>query len=1190
MINIKLQCFVFLLSFVFTFQVKGKELPLHEIVSTTLRSVPRVTTRDDGHGLPIAVYLKEHVKKFKESYLGDASDCGSITVINGAFSAWIEALEALPPNQVPTALDTVVLLDSIISSTRFKKCGPFHHMRGAILFHLKERKGAFFSFQRAAITAGPLNVENSFGYLENTGFMYNGSDPLEWKVPVQLINLAEIVQWCQSKCNKELDCIGFTRMINVDVGSSLYHRCWGKIAGSELVEDGRFVSFTKQREEKGQEVVTGEKRSWGGIPWNTGDAGVAKLRWLSLLEAGTCLLFGEMDRSLLFFRQSFLVKWYWRGSKQAISSKFVLEHISKLFVGINEDFKPLGIFRSQSKATQENVLRILKSIVNEATYEAVRATGNGGREIIASGWRSIREVSVYAMALGLGYSGKFDEAAKFLDDFLFLSQEDREKIGFPSPLPLPVNGSSNLSNDLRIIGVATKRTNGVENLLLSAAACGVKVNLLGLGEDYTGPYMKLRLYSDYLVNVPDDTTVLVLDAFDVLLFPSGMGRGGIELLRRYRAFNKRIVFGAETGAWPDPGLAPMYPNQVGRSPFRFLNSGGFIGRAANLKHAIQMSLQYDGCFDDQRCLTRVFLEFETQFALDRKASIFLNVRSVGGVFRMSGAMNSDGWETGQLLTSDLTVRGASARDIEMEIAPSMIHGHTSSGKTIIKKIAGMQRRVWEAPAVAQSKVMGDGGGLGDLVWTFNPPSPSEPLGLGSAGADDDWNEPSEEDLRFAYVTLLSSDDYLPGVLVLAQSLYDSASVLPLIVIIPDVNVSKHTVAILTSLASLGSWNVQVYHVTNIANPAHRQMRSRTVYNKIHVWSLTKFDIVCFIDADALIVENIDDIFVQAGAAKSDNILDSLLMAVPRYDWYQFLNSPDEGVKREKFLTAFLVIAPCEKVYKKLLTLVQSDATVLERFTTAESAASHARTLSSDLGDMGFLNRVFHDWPTNSDSKEAWLSIGYCAQAQSRHWIQDKIYVLEFSERPKPWHSKHRVGALEWWRIFHRVAAMIPKTTRRLFLDKLKRNALQFKSWEKQPGIIDVKLENLDVTKLSQSHKGLLLLAIANPGRIEAEPESEQKWRTQIGFDLISQMMPAITTVVPSLNITVVKTSVDFELESDFFTKALASWVGKETFDTMKEDQLIFFLLFNEHGDFCREIKFENQDEISFLKRFIKLCE
>lgn len=83
-----------------------------------------------------------------------------------------------------------------------------------------------------------------------------------------------------------------------------------------------------------------------------------------------------------------------------------------------------------------------------------------------------------------------------------------------------------------------------------------------------------------------------------------------KILEKFKEFNSRIVFGAESFCWPDPSLADSYP-VVPENEKRFLNSGGFIGYAGDLYEIITTEPIKDH-EDDQLFYTKIFLNKPTQ--------------------------------------------------------------------------------------------------------------------------------------------------------------------------------------------------------------------------------------------------------------------------------------------------------------------------------------------------------------------------------------------------------------------------------------------------------------------------------------------------------------------------------------------------------------------------------------------------
>jgi hypothetical protein len=114
---------------------------------------------------------------------------------------------------------------------------------------------------------------------------------------------------------------------------------------------------------------------------------------------------------------------------------------------------------------------------------------------------------------------------------------------------------------------------------------------------------------------PNDI-ILFIDAFDVAYVGDEE-----QLLRRYQKFTKPIVFGAERLCSPDAELASQYPQTD--SEFKFLNSGGFIGRVWALRRCMS-DYKYTDSINDQLYWTRKFLSNQNLIELDYKSEIFLN--------------------------------------------------------------------------------------------------------------------------------------------------------------------------------------------------------------------------------------------------------------------------------------------------------------------------------------------------------------------------------------------------------------------------------------------------------------------------------------------------------------------------------------------------------------------------------------
>jgi hypothetical protein len=236
-------------------------------------------------------------------------------------------------------------------------------------------------------------------------------------------------------------------------------------------------------------------------------------------------------------------------------------------------------------------------------------------------------------------------------------------------------------------------------------------------------------------------------------------------------------------------------------------------------------------------------------------------------------------------------------------------------------------------------------------------------------------------MKYAYVTTLAGgDDYVPGVEALGQSLRASGTVEPRIVMAtPDVTPEARA-----RLVAQG-WDVR--DVESIRNPHPDDhllfARFGNVFTKLRAWSLVDLDKVVLLDADTIVLRNIDALFERPSFA-----------AAPDF----FL--PD------RFNSGVMVLAPSADLFRAM-----SDQLA--------SASSY------DGGDQGFLNRYFADWWAMPVANR--LPTGYnmhhfvfqflCAHEYLRKGFLDEVHVVHYTLQ-KPWKvATVSGGASLWWNQF-----------------------------------------------------------------------------------------------------------------------------------------------------------------------------
>jgi hypothetical protein len=187
---------------------------------------------------------------------------------------------------------------------------------------------------------------------------------------------------------------------------------------------------------------------------------------------------------------------------------------------------------------------------------------------------------------------------------------------------------------LRVVCVASSERAELTRLRASVKRLGAELTVLGLGKPWRGLGSKVALLAAHLdaSGVAADDLILFLDAYDVLLLPAAA-----QLRERFTALEREkqgaVVFNSEVNCAPDPSMRLLYGRPADGAPFRFLNSGIYLGRARDVRNMLatvtadveahHASLGADPYrFDDQRWFNRFAIAFPERVHLDARASFF----------------------------------------------------------------------------------------------------------------------------------------------------------------------------------------------------------------------------------------------------------------------------------------------------------------------------------------------------------------------------------------------------------------------------------------------------------------------------------------------------------------------------------------------------------------------------------------
>lgn len=231
-----------------------------------------------------------------------------------------------------------------------------------------------------------------------------------------------------------------------------------------------------------------------------------------------------------------------------------------------------------------------------------------------------------------------------------------------------------------------------------------------------------------------------------------------------------------------------------------------------------------------------------------------------------------------------------------------------------------------------------------------------------------------------------SDSYLPGAVVLANSLRDAGTTKKLAVLVTMETLSADTIS---ELKALYDYLIPVERIRN-ANPANLYVMGRPdlafAFTKIALWRQTQFRKLVYLDADVVALRALDELFdIEASFA-----------AAPDIGWPDAFNS---GV---------MVIKPDMGEYWALQTMAATGD-------------------SFDGADQGLLNQYFEHrpWQRLKFTYNCTPNAEYQWEPAYRYYKRD-IAAVHFIGKNKPWSAQHANGSgvygellARWWAVHQR---------------------------------------------------------------------------------------------------------------------------------------------------------------------------
>jgi alpha-N-acetylglucosamine transferase len=239
---------------------------------------------------------------------------------------------------------------------------------------------------------------------------------------------------------------------------------------------------------------------------------------------------------------------------------------------------------------------------------------------------------------------------------------------------------------------------------------------------------------------------------------------------------------------------------------------------------------------------------------------------------------------------------------------------------------------------------------------------------------------------YAFVSIITSDDYLRGLLVLHRSLIDTNTQYPFLTLITE-DISVDTVSVLDK-----------HHIpykiikTKINNPTDVDQSHRwfPTYSKLNIFDQTQYDKVVYLDADMLILRNIDELFKfpHMSAVIAGGML-------PGKSTRKHLNS------------GMFVLEPSHELFEDMMSKIGK----IEKLESGGSIDKPRRG-----SDQDFLNAYYLDWP---NQKELQLDHKY----NIIHYLLDEYnesFGYSIENGPKPISILHYASYLKPWDINEKI--------------------------------------------------------------------------------------------------------------------------------------------------------------------------